>query len=62
MKAHTYRGASAIYVLHKGHGILMDCAEGSYSQICEHFGSQEEVALCLLKTRCVFITHIHGDH
>ena len=30
MKPGQYRGASAIYVLCKGIGILMDCAEGSY--------------------------------
>ena len=31
MKPSQYRGASAIYVFRKGYGILMDCAEGSYT-------------------------------
>ena len=30
MKPGSHRGASAIYLFHRGHGILMDCAEGSY--------------------------------
>ena len=62
MKPGNYRGASAIYFLLKGTGILMDCAEGSYGQICDHFGSAALVAECLIKTKVVFITHIHGDH
>ena len=43
MKPSQYRGASAIYVFRKGHGILMDCAEGSYTQIFDHFGSKKLV-------------------
>ena len=30
MAPNMQRGASGIYILRKGHGILMDCAEGSY--------------------------------
>lgn len=30
MKPTMYRSASAIMVFIRGHGILMDCAEGSY--------------------------------
>ena len=37
MKPTMYRSASAIYLFIKGHGILMDCAEGSYGQIYDHF-------------------------
>ena len=62
MKPSQYRGASAIYVFHNGHGILMDCAEGSYMQICDHFGDYKKVDEVLLKTKVAFITHIHGDH
>jgi len=63
MKPTVYRGASAIYVFIKGQGILMDCAEGSYGQLLDHFGGSIEVVNeILLKTRVVFITHIHGDH
>ena len=40
----------------------MDCAEGSYGQIYDHFAKKEIVDEVILKTRIVFITHIHGDH
>ena len=62
MKPGQYRCASAIYVFKNGHGILMDCAEGSYGQICDHFRDPKAVAECLIKTKVVFITHLHGDH
>lgn len=62
MKPSMYRNASAIYILLKGHGILMDCAEGSYSQLYDHFRSQEKVNEILIQTKLAFITHIHGDH
>mmetsp|Transcript_20879 Transcript_20879/g.28857 ORF Transcript_20879/g.28857 Transcript_20879/m.28857 type:complete len:173 (-) Transcript_20879:588-1106(-) len=62
MKPTTYRGASAIYLFYKNHGLLMDCAEGSYGQLFDHFGTKERVSEVILNTRCVFITHLHGDH
>ena len=40
----------------------MDCAEGSYGQLLDHFMSYEKVKEVLWKLRVVFITHIHGDH
>lgn len=40
----------------------MDCAEGSYGQLVDHFQSIDKVNEILLKTRLVFLTHIHGDH
>ena len=63
MRPGSHRGPSAIYMFHKGHGILMDSAEGSYGQLYDHFGGEKEVIdKILIKTRVVFITHIHGDH
>ena len=62
MKPTPYRGASAIYVFNKNSAVLMDCAEGTYGQILDHFGAQDKVDRVMLKTRVVFITHIHGDH
>ena len=61
MKPCDFRGASAIYYFGKDGGILMDTAEGSYGQIYDHFGD-EKVSEVLLKTKVIFITHIHGDH
>lgn len=40
----------------------MDCGEGAYAQIYDHFGIKSVVDEVVLKTRIVFITHIHGDH
>lgn len=37
MKPTQYRSASAIMIFFRGHGILMDCAEGSYGQLYDHF-------------------------
>lgn len=62
MKPTMYRSASAIIIFIKGHGLLMDCAEGSYGQLLDHFQSIERVNQALLKLRVAFITHIHGDH
>eukprot|EP00347_Sterkiella_histriomuscorum_P018145 403346620 len=44
------------------HGILMDCAEGSYGQIYDHFQDIEKTNEAISKLRVAFITHIHGDH
>ena len=41
--------------------MLLDCAEGSYGQMLDHFGDKA-IDEALLKMRVVFITHIHGDH
>ena len=62
MKPTQYRGASAVYYFNKNGAVLMDSAEGSYGQLWDHFGTKQKVDLVLLKTRVIFITHIHGDH
>lgn len=62
MKPGNYRGASAIYYVNKQRGILMDCAEGSYGQLFDHLGTIEKLDDAILKTKVVFLTHIHGDH
>mmetsp|Transcript_29504 Transcript_29504/g.21956 ORF Transcript_29504/g.21956 Transcript_29504/m.21956 type:complete len:155 (+) Transcript_29504:78-542(+) len=40
----------------------MDCAEGSYGQIYDHFQRKELVDEAIAKLRVVYITHLHGDH
>ena len=49
-------------VMVNNNSILMDCAEGSYGQLLDHFQNLEEVNVVLKNLRIVFITHIHGDH
>ena len=41
---------------------MMDCGEGTYGQLFDHFGSKDRVDQALLKIRALFITHVHGDH
>lgn len=43
MKPTMYRSASAIMVFIRGHGILMDCAEGSYGQIYDHYQNIDKI-------------------
>jgi ribonuclease Z len=62
MKPTMYRAASAVYLFVKGKGILLDCAEGSYGQLLDHFQSTAEAEGAIERLRVVFITHIHGDH
>lgn len=62
MKPTTLRAASAIMLFVNEYSILMDCAEGSYGQLLDHFGSVKQVNEIIKKLKLVFITHIHGDH
>lgn len=62
MKPTVYRNASAIMVFVNDHSILMDCAEGSYGQLWDHYQTKEKVNSVLATMRVIFITHIHGDH
>ncbi len=62
MRPMQMRGASAIYYFGKNGALLMDSAEGTYGQLWDHFGEKSKVDEVLLKTRVMFITHIHGDH
>jgi ribonuclease BN (tRNA processing enzyme) len=40
----------------------MDVSEGTYGQLWDHFSDKAKVDEVLLKTRAIFITHMHGDH
>ncbi|CAL1587575.1 unnamed protein product [Knipowitschia caucasica] len=40
--------------------LLLDCGEGSFGQLCRHYGDQVDQALCTIN--CVFISHMHADH
>lgn len=62
MKPSKYRNVSSIYVeMSANHSVLLDCGEGSYYQLFNHFG-HEQIDAVTLKTRIIFITHIHSDH
>ncbi|XP_053300231.1 zinc phosphodiesterase ELAC protein 2 [Pleuronectes platessa] len=40
--------------------ILLDCGEGTFGQLCRHYG--EDVNKALSKISTVFISHMHADH
>jgi ribonuclease Z len=41
--------------------MMMDCGEGSYSQLCRRFGKHQADEY-LKALRCIWISHIHADH
>jgi len=61
-KPTSFRGCSAIYYFTQQGAVLMDCGEGTYGQLFDHFGDQKKVNEVLCKTVCIFVTHYHGDH
>ncbi|KAI4905136.1 hypothetical protein NFI96_028991, partial [Prochilodus magdalenae] len=40
--------------------LLLDCGEGTFGQMCRHYGNHVDEMLTKLST--VFISHIHADH
>ena len=44
------------------YGIIMDCSEGTFGQLYDHFQSIEIVRQLLWNLRVIYITHMHGDH
>uniref|UniRef100_A0A8C3T716 Zinc phosphodiesterase ELAC protein 2 n=1 Tax=Chelydra serpentina TaxID=8475 RepID=A0A8C3T716_CHESE len=40
--------------------LLLDCGEGTFGQLCRHYGDQVNKILC--NTAAVFLSHIHADH
>ncbi|NXA53425.1 RNZ2 protein, partial [Nothocercus julius] len=40
--------------------MLLDCGEGTFGQLCRHYGEQVDQVLCNLAA--VFVSHMHTDH
>ncbi|XP_022054141.2 zinc phosphodiesterase ELAC protein 2 isoform X2 [Acanthochromis polyacanthus] len=40
--------------------LLLDCGEGTFGQLCRHYGDDVDDALSKIST--VFISHMHADH
>jgi ribonuclease Z len=52
---------SSLIVQIPGSGsVLLDCGEGTLGQLRRHFG--DNASSVLRDIRCIFISHIHGDH
>ena len=57
-----YRSLSAILIHLPNNGyMILDCGEGTLSQLYKCFG-QEHADHILHNLKCVFVSHIHGDH
>lgn len=46
--------------------VILDCGEGTWGQLARHFGTDESApdnAWDILRdVKCIFASHIHGDH
>ncbi|XP_067164290.1 zinc phosphodiesterase ELAC protein 2 isoform X2 [Apteryx mantelli] len=40
--------------------LLLDCGEGTFGQLCRHYGEQVDQVLCNIAA--VFVSHMHTDH
>ncbi|XP_067914079.1 zinc phosphodiesterase ELAC protein 2 [Heterodontus francisci] len=40
--------------------ILLDCGEGTFGQLCRHYGNDVDRVLCNLSA--IFVSHMHADH
>ena len=57
-----YRNVTGIIVhIPQQQGMLLDCGEGSVSQLYRCFGQQAAEEM-IMKLRCVFVSHMHADH
>ncbi|PFH48651.1 hypothetical protein AMATHDRAFT_64951 [Amanita thiersii Skay4041] len=70
-----YRNVSSTLITIPGWGnVLLDAGEGTWGQLVRHFGrgrgpksghatgNQDDVWQMLRNLKCIFISHIHGDH
>jgi len=69
----TFRNVSGIYLSvpfietgkfepEKAHGILLDCGEGTFGQLTDHFCDEKIMEQVCENLRAIFISHYHGDH
>ncbi|XP_078081542.1 zinc phosphodiesterase ELAC protein 2 [Mustelus asterias] len=40
--------------------LLLDCGEGTFGQLCRHYGDDVDKILCNLSA--IFVSHMHADH
>ena len=45
----------------KSYGILLDCGNGTYGQIIDHF-QEQDIKPLLRNLKIIYVTHIHYDH
>jgi ribonuclease Z len=57
---HTAVVSSTLVRIPSRGSILLDAGEGTYGQLARHFGPG--LGDVLRDLRCIFVSHIHGDH
>lgn len=40
--------------------LLLDCGEGTFGQLCRHYGDAVDDVLSKIST--IFVSHLHADH
>jgi ribonuclease Z len=60
MKPGSYRNVSSILVSQWGRSLLLDCGEGTYSQLVRAYGDNVNTVIQDLKA--IIISHLHADH
>lgn len=52
--------SSIILNIDSTRSILLDCGEGTFGQLCRHYGNDVDRILCNLSA--IFVSHMHADH
>merc|ERR1712059_210565 len=56
-----YRNVSSTLVhMSEEVSVLLDCGEGTYGQLCRHYGHNTDDVL--KKVKIIFVSHMHADH
>lgn len=53
-------GVTVALVCSSDRSLLLDCGEGTFGQLCRHYG--DEVDRVLGTLAAVFVSHLHADH
>ncbi|XP_075435752.1 zinc phosphodiesterase ELAC protein 2 isoform X2 [Ascaphus truei] len=56
----TRNVSSTLVNVNSSRSVLLDCGEGTFGQLCRHYGDQVDEILCNMSV--VFVSHIHADH
>ncbi|KAJ1130776.1 hypothetical protein NDU88_009124 [Pleurodeles waltl] len=52
--------SSTLINISPSQSLLLDCGEGTFGQLCRHYGDEVDMILCNISA--VFLSHIHADH
>ncbi|XP_042308509.1 zinc phosphodiesterase ELAC protein 2 [Sceloporus undulatus] len=52
--------SSTLINISSNQSLILDCGEGTFGQLCRHYGDEIDKILCNIAA--VFVSHIHADH